>query len=160
MPTVANILNDPTRGLIPYLERKLEEDWNRFQLRSWTFFDTEDNSSGFRLRESPTQHVEFDRLIKSWTITLGKVITMDDPTLSQIAGGTLSEQMDDLIMHWANGVCPWLTTLPGQSSAIPRITGMNDIEQNSGISSDNAGAWNIFVVREFEFSYFMDYEAC
>lgn len=154
MATIEAILTDPSQGLLPYLENRLQVDWNRFQLRPWAFIATDDNTSGFRLRESPTQQESWDKYLATWTITLGKVITMDDPTLSQIAGGRLREQMDDAIIHWSSGVCKLL------SSPVNRINGMNDIEQNRGISSDNEGAWNIIVVREFEFSYYLDYQPC
>jgi hypothetical protein len=154
MASIATILNDPTTGLIPYLELKLAADWNRFQLRNWTFIDADDNSSGFRLREGTTQQETWDKYKVTWTITLGKVITVDDPTLSQVAGGQLREQLDNLIIHWSTGVCRSL------SEPISRITGMNDIEQNRRVSSENTGAWNIFVVREFEFAYYLDYQAC
>ena len=143
MATIANILNAPNTGLIPYLEARLATNWNRFQLRNWTFIDTDDNSSGFRLRESVTQQESYDKFIATWTITLGKVITMDDPTLSQVAGGQLREELDNAIIHWSSGVCRLL------SAPVSRITGMNDIEQNRRVSSENPGAWNIFVVREF-----------
>jgi hypothetical protein len=154
MASIATILNDPTTGLIPYLELKLATDWNRFQLRNWTFIDAEDNRSGFRLRESVTQEQTWDSFKASWTITLGKVFSMDDPTLSQVAGGQFREQIDNLIIHWSRGVCPSLC------EPITRIVGMNDIEQNRNVSSENDGAWNIVVVREFEFSYYLDYQAC
>ena len=154
MASIAQILNNPTYGLIPYLELKLATDWNRFQLRNWSFLDNENNASGFRLRESVTQEETWDKFIATWTITLGKVLTMDDPTLSQVAGGQFREQLDNLIFHWSRGVCPLL------SQPVQRITGMNDIEPNRNISSENDGAWNIVVIREFEFSYYLEYQAC
>jgi hypothetical protein len=160
MPTIAKILNDSEKGLLPYLERKLQNDWGRFQLRNWAFIETEDNSSGFRLRESSSQHLDFDQILKSWTITLGKVITIDDPVESQLLCGTLNENIDDAIYHWANGVCPWLKPEPGQTFPITSIDGMNDIEANRRISSENPGAWNVIAVREFRLFYLMDYVAC
>jgi hypothetical protein len=160
MPQIAAILKDPQKGLLPYLERTLAVNWGRFQLRNWAFLDTEENNSGFRLRESTTQQLQFDLVLKSWTITLGKVITIDDPLDSQLFGGAFSEDIDNAILHWANGVCPWMETFDGNVSPIQRISGMNDIEQNTRISSENDGAWNIVVVREFEIFYHLDYEAC
>jgi hypothetical protein len=160
MPTIAKILNDSEKGLLPYLERKLQNNWGRFQIRNWAFLDTDDNSSGFRLRESSSQQTEFDNILKSWTVTLGKVITIDDPVESQLLCGTLSEQIDDAIYHWANGVCNWLEVAPGQTFPITSIDGMNDIEPNRRISSENPGAWNVIAIREFRLFYHMDYEAC
>lgn len=154
MSSIEQILNAPKIGLLPYLEAKLDEEWGRFQLRNWTFIDSEDNSSGFRLRESNTRGETWDKFIAQWTITLGKVITLDDPIESQIAGGQLREQFDNAIIHWSRGVCPYLAT------PVNAIRGMNDIEQNPRVSSENPGAWNIFVVREFEFEYYLEYEAC
>jgi hypothetical protein len=154
LATIADIINQPTTGLIPYLTARLAVNWNRYQLRDWAFIDTDDNTSGFRLREGTTQQETWDKYIVTWTITLGKVISIDDPTLSQVLGGQLREEIDQAIIHWASGVRRDLI------GGVTRITGMNDIEQNRRVSSENPGAWDIFVVREFEFSYYLDYQAC
>lgn len=158
MNSIRDLLFAPEVGLISYLDAKLgswllQDDWNRFQIRGWSF-DTPGDTSGFRLREARTKVVAEQYIETTQTIILGKIMIYEQPNCATNAdAGRLREKLDRIIVEWSH------CQVPGLAVPVTQIGGTILTLQDKNISSEQQGAWAMIVVREFEITYVAENDA-
>lgn len=153
MPTskIRTILTHPEDGLIPFLERSLQADWSRWQIKPWNFKDSLfiDGGAGYRLTDVSSEN-NLSEIIVSQTITLGKTIIVEDHADAMILAAELQMTLDLLIHDWNKCHGEWvdpITTIDGA------IFGP---QQDTALSSGVPNSWAIAVIRSFELKYHED----
>ena len=161
MPKIRDIMtsSDPDNlGLIPFMQKNLGGDWDRFQLRPWNFdlkpgstvgqLRSLDYQSGFRLglqrkkRSAPGSHIS----IVLQELRIGYELVVDSQLTGQIAAAELALRISDTVEEWS--CCTHHV-----SKCVDESIGGFVYAPNPTISSGNPMAWVISVVREFELEF-------
>lgn len=142
---IPNLLDDPNVGLLPFLEDKLQINWERFKIRPWLFDGTKTGEAGFALGPLITEPQGVDtRAVLE--VRLGYIITVEQEQLAEKEAQRralfLSLEIDKYTRQWACctpqlGVeCVGITD--GDMPAI----------QNPQQSSENPNAWYVVIIRK------------
>ncbi|MGD1852707.1 MAG: hypothetical protein ACFB2W_00510 [Leptolyngbyaceae cyanobacterium] len=143
MPTIANILTDPDRGLIPYLDNSPEivGTYQRLQVRPWSFDSTSpDQSTGFRLRDFRSDNSS-NQPIMTRTVALGRVFQMTSNINATLEAGAYLEQLCRLLHRAAECVM--------YVQEIDQVSGSTFAKQNQSNKS-----WYMVIFVQFDVSYY------
>lgn len=136
---------DAEDGLLPKLTAGLGENFDRFQIRPWSFNGIFEGSGYKIIRPAHTQNKGTVNNELSVTCRVGFLMQIADETRAEIEGLKLAITMDRIIFNWAK--CSRYV------QSLDFIDGFNDAKQDKNFNSGEAGAWYTVVVREFTISY-------
>ncbi|MBD2076227.1 hypothetical protein H6F86_20570 [Phormidium sp. FACHB-592] len=131
-------------GLLPYLDRRFEADWQRFQVKNYGFqgagnFDPSVNGSGYRVREDDSVGSTAHRATYTSSVLLGKIFPLIGVNDQQVSAN-VSYSVDKAIRAWlcqASGVV---------TGAELQIQCSRAIESDKNISASNVRAkWHVLI---------------
>lgn len=136
------VLLNATWGLIPYLEANVDGDYRRLQVRPWSFDNTSDQLSGFRVRDADSPgdvDIGDDSLCTEYSVLIGRIFPITSNVNGSIAAADLQVDMDKAIKRWSK------CKARGLRERITDIRGTVFSQQDR-----SSNVWHQIVVRSFK----------
>lgn len=145
---IDQLLTDPQFGLLPYLEAQLGQKYERLQIRPYSFNNSSDQQSGFRLRGGSGQEISPGQMVQTQQVQLGRQVKGNAANpQDMIAAANLQADLDKTITEWSR--C---------RSHLGDTKLTQDIVEFDGaiapIQNKRTSDFWIVVVRSFEISYY------